>query len=229
MNFCVITVHHKKEDTKTGYKQIITCVINHDPNMVKHLKSFFVQNSDVFKQIMGDRKIIISERKGPNMASLTFAKSSFSSIEKLTNTTQKCGTSRCKTCPLMNLPKINLLNHISVKLDFSLNCMCENCIYLAICKICLHQFYLGQTINMARTRFCGHRDCFKLDNCKYTKSALSLHIYEEHPDHFGNGLQNFDLGIVKCVKPTRLNRMEDYYVYKTKADTVALNRYKVME
>ena len=35
---------HKKKDSNTDSDQIITCVINHDPNMVKHLKSFFVQN-----------------------------------------------------------------------------------------------------------------------------------------------------------------------------------------
>ena len=56
-----------------------------------------------------------------------------------------------------------------------------------------------------------------------------MHIYDEHPDQFGNKLSNFDMGIVKCVKPTRLNRTEDYYIYLTNADTISLNRYKVVD
>ena len=129
----------------------------------------------------------------------------------------------------MNLPRKIMLNNIPVKLDFPLNCMSENCIYVAMCKFCNCEFYLGKTVNMVRTRFNGHRGCFKLENCKYTDSALSMHIYDVHLDKFGDKLNNFNMGIVKGVKPTSLNRMEDFYIYTTKADTVSLNRYKVIE
>ena len=68
-----------------------------------------------------------------------------------------------------------------------------------------------------------------LDNCKYNYSALAIHIYEKHLDQFENKLKNFDMGIIKCVKPTSLSRLEDYYIYSTKADTISLNRYKALE
>ena len=79
----------------------------------------------------------------------------------------------------MNVPRnVVLLNHVPVKLDYSLNCMSENCIYVAICKICQFEFYLGKTINMTRTRLNGHIGCFKTVNFKFNDSALSMHIYE---------------------------------------------------
>ena len=122
----------------------------------------------------------------------------------------------------MKEPKKVTLNNVEIKLDFSLNCMTENCIYVALCTICDCEFYLGKTVNMARTRFNGHRGCFKLKNSKYSDSALSMHIFEAHIEKFGDKLKNFKMGIVKEVKPTSLNRMEDYYIYVTKADTISL-------
>ena len=70
----------------------------------------------------------------------------------------------------------------------------------------------------------GHRDEFKLDG--YEKSALSLHIMDKHPEHFGEKLDNFDFGIVKSVNPMDLHRAEDCLIFITKADTIGLNRYK---
>ena len=166
----------KDDETTKSEENILTFVINHDPDMAKYLKSFFRDNSGTIKQLIGECKIIISERKNPNIASLTFAKSSFSTVESTLSTHQKCGVRRCQTCPVMNLPRKITLNNIPVKLDFSLDCMSENCIYVAMCKFCNCEFYLGKTVNMVRTRFNGHRGCFKLENCKYTDSALSMHI-----------------------------------------------------
>ena len=131
----------------------------------------------------------------------------------------------------MNTPKNIYLNKVHIKLDFSLNCASENCIYVALCKNCraFMSFYFGQTVNVSRIRFNNHRDCFKYDHkCKYKKSAMSLHTYEEHLDQFEFKLANFDVGIIKSVKPTSLNRAEDFFVYSTKADKISLNRYKVI-
>ena len=89
------------------------------------------------------------------------------------------------------------------------------------------QFYFGQSTNPIRTRFNGHRGCFKLKDYKYTQSALSQHTYEKHPEHFDIELRNFNFGIVKQCSPKQLNRLEDFYIYSTKADIVSLNRYKV--
>ena len=121
------------------------------------------------------------------------------------------------------------LKELKISLDFSLDCKCELCVYLAICKHCpsMTQFYFGQSINPNHIRFNGHRGCFKLLNDKYFQSALSQHIFEKHPELFENRLKNFSFGIVKQSSPKGINRLEDYYIYSTKADVVSLNRYKV--
>ena len=62
---------------------------------------------------------------------------------------------------------------------------------------------------------------------KEDQSALSMHIYDKHPNSFGDKLINFDFGVVKHVAPTRLDRVEDYYIFVTQADLRGLNRYKV--
>ena len=90
------------------------------------------------------------------------------------------------------------------------------------------EFYFGQTATAAHLRFNGHRNCFKIENCKYDLSALSHHIFYNHPEHFPEKLKNFKFGIVRNCGPKTLNRLEDYYIYITKADTISLNRYKVM-
>ena len=71
----------------------------------------------------------------------------------------------------------------------------------------------------------GHRDKFSLN--KYDKSALSMHIHEKHIEHFGDKLNNFKFGVVKHINADKLDRVEDYYIYITQADTTGLNRYKV--
>ena len=100
--------------------------------------------------------------------------------------------------------------------------------YIAVCKYCVCEFYIGQTINPAHIRFNGHRSCFKLNNFKYEQSALSQHIFDQHPDNFDQKLFNYNFGILKSCSPKDLNRLEDFYVYITKADAISLNRYKVL-
>ena len=72
----------------------------------------------------------------------------------------------------------------------------------------------------------GHRKHFKLQNSEYKKSALSLHIYEQHLEHFGEKLENFDLSMIRSTRPQDLERAEDFYIWDTRADIVALNRNK---
>ena len=62
----------------------------------------------------------------------------------------------------------------------------------------------------------------------YTKSALSVHMYKDHPHFFDNELQNFKLGILKTTDPLNLDRSEDFYIEQTKAH-LSLNRYKVTQ
>ena len=62
----------------------------------------------------------------------------------------------------------------------------------------------------------------------YTKSALSVHLYKDHPQYFDSKLQSYDLGILKLADPNSLDRCEDYYLELTKAH-LSLNRYKVTQ
>ena len=60
----------------------------------------------------------------------------------------------------------------------------------------------------------------------YKKSALSLHIYKDHPEYVNKKLLNYSLGIIKSTAGLNLDRTEDYYVESLRAD-LSLNRYKV--
>ena len=62
----------------------------------------------------------------------------------------------------------------------------------------------------------------------YKKSALSFHIFEDHPDHVALELRNFSLGIIVSTSPQNLDRLEDFYVEWTDAE-LSLNRHKVTE
>ena len=127
-----------------------------------------------------------------------------------------------------------IINGFQVKLDFSCDCLTDSAIYLARCKNCKQHteieatnFYFGRTLNTVRTRLNGHRNKFKLS--EYDKSALSYHTYDKHWDKLPDKLLNYEIGVVKTVSPSELERLEDYYIYETKADTKGLNtnRYKV--
>ena len=187
-----------------------------------------------YNRLGGSTRIIVAERRNGNIASMLFAKSSFSQAVVPIGTDQKCeGGNGCKSCGMMNLKKHVTLwkDHpvykTKIKLDFRCDCVTESVIYLYICKLCdsNESFYVGQTVNSARGRASGHRGCFK--SRKYTKSALSHHVFLDHPEHFHDKLSNFDLGVIKKTSATNLDRVEDYYVELTKAD-LSLNRYKVV-
>ena len=119
-------------------------------------------------------------------------------------------------------------NEVVVNLDFRCNCSSDFIIYLFVCKLCPKKrgFYVGQSINSCRDRTNGHRAHFKLNS--YTKSALSHHMFKDHPENFDFKLQNYELGIIEATSPLNLDRREDYYLELTKAH-LSLNRYKVTQ
>ena len=77
-----------------------------------------------------------------------------------------------------------------------------------------------------RERANGHRACFNEKD--YMKSALAFHIWDKHREYFQYKLENFTGGVIKSVSPANLDRAEDFLVYATRADTMGLNRYKVL-
>ena len=54
-----------------------------------------------------------------------------------------------------------------------------------------------------------------------------MHIYSDHVSNFTDKLINYDIGIIKQVKPCMLDRTEDFFIWKTRADIIGLNRHKV--
>ena len=133
------------------------------------------------------------------------------------------------TCDVLDIERTVVVNNISVKLDYSLDCGTEFVVYLYLCRHCDNPcrdgFYFGQMVNCLRERAIGHHACFTEDS--YKKSALSYHTWDKHREHFHHKMDNFRAGIVKSTSPTGLDRTEDFYVVATKADTMGLNRYKI--
>ena len=159
-------------------------------------------------------------------------KSAFSKNDAVLKNSQKCGKKNCKSCEIMNLRstitlwKENKSYTKELKLDYKCDCSTESVIYIYVCNICQgnKSFYIGQTVNSCQKRANGHRSSFNEDN--YKKSALSFHIFKDHPDHKDKKLSNYSLGIVKNCSASNLDRTEDYYVELLKAN-LSLNRYKV--
>ena len=225
----ILANHRSSTTDEANEEDILTFVINHDPAMASVIRRFLDSRKEILHQLIGERKIIISERRGPNTASLLFAKSGFSSQSVTPKENQRSNARGCLLCDnLMNDKFVNT-NGLKVKLDFTLNCKSKNCIYVALCRYCNDKaFYFGQTTTPLHIRFNGHRGCFKTNNFKFNDSALSHHIYTKHLENFDSKLLNFKIGIVRSCSAVLLNRLEDYFIYSSKADIISLNRYKVV-
>ena len=209
----------------------LTFVINHDVKGSSQIRKLMKNNQEMINYLFGrEIKVIVAERRSPNTASLLFAKAAFANEMAVVRDTQKCGSRGCMTCDVMNIESSVVIHGITVKMDYSLNCGSEYVIYLYLCNLCENPchdgFYFGQTINCLRERANGHRASF--NETLYDKSALAFHIWDKHREHFHSKLKNFRAGVVKQTLPEGLGRAEDYFVFATKADTIGLNRYKVL-
>ena len=221
----------KRPDVKDENQLIFT--INHDHHIRKQIKEILRENQHDINGLLGsDTRLIVAERRNTNIASTLFAKSAFSREERVMNENQKCG-SNCTSCKVMKIDKTVVLwkdhpNECVVNLDYRCNCLSNNIVYLFICQLCPknRSFYVGQTINTCRKRSDGHKGRFNLKY--YKESALSVHMFKDHPESFDNKLQNYELGIIKSASLLDLDRCEDYYLEYTKAH-LSLNRYKVTQ
>ena len=200
--------------------------------MSTKIKEILKGSSSDIEQLLGKTKLIVAERKNGNIASTVFAKSAFSKNNTVLKPDQKCRKRNCKSCEIMKLEKKEILwkNNADyrkeIKLDYKSDCSTECVIYIYICNICPDNksFYIGQTVNSCQKRANGHRASFSEKNFK--KSALSFHIYRDHPEHKAKKLLNYSLGILRSCNATELDRTEDYFVESLKAN-LSLNRYKV--
>ena len=220
----------KKE---TSDKQL-TFLINRNGYMVKEIKKVIKECNQDIDRLLGTRtRIIIAERNNSSIGSDVFAKSSFSKIEEPIRETQRCDNGNgCRTCSIIDLKKTvtlwknNAAYKKTIKLDFRCNCLTECVIYLYVCNICKNNesFYVGQTQNSSQVRANGHRASFNQN--MFTKSALSYHIFKDHPQYTAKKLSNYSLGIIKATSAADLDKDEDYYNELLNAK-LSLNRYKV--
>ena len=166
-----------------------------------------------------------------SIASAVFAK--FSKNIDVLKENQKCGKGNgCKSCEIMDLERTVTVwkgdaKEKNVNLDFRCDCTTECGIYIYVCNLCKNNesFYIGQTVNSCRSRANGHRGRFNRGN--YKKSALSHHMYKDHPTHIEKKLSIYSLGVIKSSSPSNIDRLEDYYVEHLDAK-LSLNRYKVV-
>ena len=239
--------NRRSQPTSTTDKQL-TFLINRNGHMCNEIKKVIREcNPDIDRLLGTKTRIIVAERRNLSIASTVFAKASFSRIDPPINETQKCKDERkeedgiqvrkkrgrkCGVCDIMNLKqtvtlwKNNDTYKKTVKLDFSCTCATECVIYLYVCNICKDNdsFYVGQSQNSTRERANGHRAKFTPD--MYTKSALSYHIYRDHPQFTSKKLTNYSLGVIKSTNAENLDKDEDYYNELLHAK-LSLNRYKV--
>ena len=220
----------RKTDDTTNKK--LTFLIYRNDFMLKNIKQVVKECQPDINRLLGKTKIVIAERRNGNIGSHVFAKSSFSRNNVELKGNQKCNGKGCKTCDVMNLSrtltvwKQNDLYRKNLKLDYHCDCSTTCVIYIYMCNLCKENesFYIGQTVNSCKMRANGHRACFT--ETLYKKSALSYHIYKDHPQYFSKKLSNYSVGIIKSTSGAGLDRAEDYYVDSLKAD-LSLNRYKV--
>ena len=195
---------------------------------IQNVKAIINEFKTEFDRLVGDTDIIVACRRNANTSGLLFNKHGFSQRPIATTATnQRCGSTNCMMCPIMfnalHPIKLNQYN-LTIKFNNSLTCKSEDVIYIAQCTKC-NDFYFGRTMNEARIRFNGHRS--KFNTKAYKSSALSLHIYQDHPELVSSGLKNFQIGLIEQPSTSDLDRREDFYIWKTNSSINHLNRYKV--
>ena len=100
---------------------------------------------------------------------------------------QKCGSTRCRTCPYIEETNIFFSNvtgerYIPITADMNyLDCRSENIIYLIFCKICNFQ-YVGETKSKLQKRFSNHKSSIN--------SGISCQLVHQHFQEDCHGLVN---------------------------------------
>ena len=231
----ILSTDRSNQRSKNSKEKQLTFLINRDGFMCREIKKIVKECKNDIERLLGENtRIIVAERKNSSIGSEVFAKSSFSRNTVEVKESQECKSDHgCMTCEVMNLNKnVTIWKNDdnykrTVKLDFRCDCSTECAIYMYMCNICVDNdsFYVGQTTNSCQKRANGHRGCFTAE--KFHKSALSYHIYKDHPQYVSKKLSNYSMGVLKSVSAPNLDRAEDYHVELFNA-ALSLNRYKVV-
>ena len=204
---------------------------------VKSLKSLVHDMKEDIERLIGDVRIIFALKKHEAINDYVIKNRSLSRVfaqnKFRTASSQSCGGKKCGTCPLLfESGKKVMVNGKEVILDMRLSCRDKNVIYVAQCSICTgsnlgESTYFGQTTTEVRQRFNGHRSKFKFDADKsYTKSALSQHCFNEHPESMS--LMNFKVAFVKKCPAIELDREEHRLISIFRTNILGINRIKVI-
>ena len=207
---------------------------------VKELKKLVHSMKDDIAALVGETRIIFALKRHESVKDNVVKNRALSRGTTGTNIstgrypeTQACGGKGCKTCPLLfNSGEKVMVNGKEVILDSKLSCKDKNVIYIAQCIVCAGNLggecsYFGQTSTEVRTRFNGHRSSFKINDVNsYTKSALSQHSFDTHPDKFS--LEYFKVGFVKQCKAENLDREEHRLISLFRTNLFGINRIKVI-
>lgn len=136
----------------------------------------------------------------------------------------KCSDTRCQCCKMFPKSPVNKLktNGCEVSLP-SGNCKSKNVVYLASCKLCTDNSYIGRTVQPLHKRVNGHRSSFNkvvrkgLINEKLSDSddtySLGIHLLQDHgvTRNFNN---YYTFHVLDHVSPSQLDKKEHLWMHK---------------
>ena len=187
------------------------------------LKKIISDSSTELQQIIGETRIVMAIKKNPSIGN-KLVKNKILSTEETQLPNQKCNSTNCAQCPLVNTSNSVTVNNSVIRLPKTLNCKSRNIIYLWQCMLCdVEDSYFGRTIQKVHKRTNTHRGCFR-DPTKWEDSALSVHASMAHGENVE--LNNFKISLIKKCSPQRIRREEFRYIDKHRTRTFGINRYK---
>ena len=190
---------------------------------INELKKIISDSSTELQQIVGETRIVMAIKKNPSIGN-KLVKNKVFSMEQTLLPNQKCNSTNCAQCPLVNMSNSVTVNNSIIRLPKTLNCKSRNIIYLWQCMMCdAENSYFGRTIQKVHKRTNTHRECFS-SPLKWEDSALSLHASIVHGINVD--LNNFKVSLIKKCSPKRIRREEFRYIDKYKTKTFGINRYK---
>ena len=204
---------------------------------VEDLKEVVKDCQESIDLVTGEKtRVIFALKKNTSIGSIVVRNRALSigedigTLPSVSPPNQRCGTPRCKTCPLIfENPNNVFINGIKVKFDMRLTCKSAGVIYVCQCTIC-DEAYVGQTHQEFHRRINGHRSCFKFSGkLEFEKSALSFHSFNKHrrDDKNAFDLRYFKVGLIRSAAPRDLDRAEDYYISQFNTRLTGINRMVV--
>ena len=179
VNFLRNKVAHEKSDSLLVYIQ------KHNPKnpyVYNYLRNAFnsLISMPKYSEIFKNTKLIKSVRQPPNLGRMLQKHDIF--IDNTPNGVLKCNQKVCGTCDyLLETDTVHFHNmETNVKTVFKIlrpfSCLSKNLIYNIICRGCLKDFYLGQTVQL-RQRVTKHKFDLRHIDEKMAKREFIMKIH----------------------------------------------------